>query len=245
MVRIKKDVESKRAELQRKRELLQLQNEIEQAKLEEKLSCDGFSTRGGEVGTKELEDNLLSTHLVSPLKPTHMRPEASLQDIPPHEEPIIKLGNVERTQRCGMRNESTYTPAVTVANDSRTVRRQDVQGDLYWRDNLTKRVSDFNESQELQRMLKIQQESLIVMAQTLGTSISKGFEMPKRDYITFDGNPINYPRFMENFKVNVEEKNMILKQDWLTLYSFALALLKKLSAIALCYQPRKGFNVQS
>ena len=42
------------------------------------------------------------------------------------------------------------------------------------------------------------------MAETIGASISKGFEMPKRQYMEFDGNPMNYPRFLQNFKTNVE-----------------------------------------
>ena len=54
----------------------------------------------------------------------------------------------------------------------------------------------------------------MMMAKTLGTSISRGFEMPKRDYLTFDGNPIKYPRFIENFRVIIEERDQILKLDW-------------------------------
>ena len=48
--------------------------------------------------------------------------------------------------------------------------------------------------------------TLILFAETIGTSIRKGFEMPKRDCLMFDGNPMNYPRFIENFKTNIEER---------------------------------------
>ena len=37
-----------------------------------------------------------------------------------------------------------------------------------------------------------QQQALRLMAETIGASISKGFEMPKRQYMEFDGNPMNY-----------------------------------------------------
>lgn len=41
--------------------------------------------------------------------------------------------------------------------------------------------------QQLQQMTKQQQEALQVMA----VSIQQGFEMPKRELLTFDGNPLN------------------------------------------------------
>ena len=51
-----------------------------------------------------------------------------------------------------------------------------------------------------------EKESLILFAEMTGTSIRKGFEMPKRDCLMFDGNPMNYSRFIENFKTNIEER---------------------------------------
>ena len=56
-----------------------------------------------------------------------------------------------------------------------------------------------------QRIFEHQQQALNLMASTIGTTISKGFEMPRREYMTFDGNPLTYPSFMENFKTNVED----------------------------------------
>jgi hypothetical protein len=44
-----------------------------------------------------------------------------------------------------------------------------------------------------------------MMATTIGSSISKGLEMPRREYMTFDGNPLKYPSFIQNFKTNVED----------------------------------------
>ena len=51
------------------------------------------------------------------------------------------------------------------------------------------RSSDENVAvlQQLQQMMKQPQEALQVMA----VSIQQGFEMPKRELLTFDGNPLN------------------------------------------------------
>ena len=43
------------------------------------------------------------------------------------------------------------------------------------------------------------------MATTIGSTISKGLVMPKREYLSFDGDPLQYPRFIVNFKTNVED----------------------------------------
>ena len=56
--------------------------------------------------------------------------------------------------------------------------------------------------QQLQQMMKQQQEALQVMA----VSIQQGFEMPKRELLTFDGNPLNYWLFVNNFEVNIAKR---------------------------------------
>ena len=65
---------------------------------------------------------------------------------------------------------------------------------------------DAEKSDQLYRVLRSQQKSLILIADALGSSIRKGFEMPKRDCLGFDGNPMNYPKFLENFRTNIEER---------------------------------------
>ena len=56
--------------------------------------------------------------------------------------------------------------------------------------------------QQLQQMMKQQQEALQVMA----VSIQQGIEMPKKEVLTFDGNPLNYWLFVNNFKVNIAKR---------------------------------------
>ena len=57
-------------------------------------------------------------------------------------------------------------------------------------------------SQQLQEILTKQQEALQLMAYT----IRQGFEMPKRELLTFDGNPLNYWLFINNFEVNIAKR---------------------------------------
>ena len=64
--------------------------------------------------------------------------------------------------------------------------------------------------EDLQQVLQLQQDSLLTMAKTFSSSISKGFEMPKWEYMMFDGNSMNYPRFIENFKTNIEERETVI-----------------------------------
>ena len=203
MIRIKQDVELKRAELQRKRvRALQLQSEIQVAELEEKLSCDQYSTCDKKLSAKELTNDLIDAHNVISLRSTCVNPDVPIEGLSRHNESTTKIWNSEQVQQRGFRNESLHL-GETIADDMRVAGRLDVPGNLHWRSGLASRENDF---QETQRILETQQESLIKMAQTLETSTSKGFEMPKRDYLILDGNPINYPRFKENFRINKEER---------------------------------------
>ena len=55
---------------------------------------------------------------------------------------------------------------------------------------------------ELQEVLKQQQEAMQLMAD----SIQMGFGMPKRELLTFDGDPLNYWLLVNNFEVNVAKR---------------------------------------
>ena len=74
--------------------------------------------------------------------------------------------------------------------------------------------------------------TLILFAETIGTSIRKGFEMPKRDCLMFDGNPMNYPRFIENFKTNIEEREQSPRVRLAYLVLFCTGVAKE--AICKC-----------
>ena len=127
-------------------------------------------------------------------------------------------------------------------NDARVVGKQGVIGDFHWHKDPATRIEDYTNLQDWQSMLKTQQESLIVMAQTLGTSISKGFEMPKRDYLTFDGNPVNYPRFMENFRVNIEEREHDPKARLAYLIQFCTGVAKEAISNCVMLPDQEGFQ---
>jgi hypothetical protein len=78
-----------------------------------------------------------------------------------------------------------------------------------------------------------QQESLVLIAETLGSAIRKGFDMPRRDCLKFDGNPINYPRFIDNFKINIEEREQNPTVRLAYLIQFCIGTAKE--AISKCF----------
>ncbi|PFX11376.1 hypothetical protein AWC38_SpisGene24930, partial [Stylophora pistillata] len=57
-------------------------------------------------------------------------------------------------------------------------------------------------SQRLQQVLGQQQEALHLMAY----SLQQALQMPKRELLTFDGNPLNYWLFIKNFEVNIAKR---------------------------------------
>ena len=61
---------------------------------------------------------------------------------------------------------------------------------------------DFAGSFKLQQLSRQQQVAMPLMA----FSIQRGFEMPKRELITLDGNPLNYWLFIKNFEVNITKR---------------------------------------
>ena len=77
-----------------------------------------------------------------------------------------------------------------------------------------------------------EKETLILLAETIGTSVRKGFEMPKRDCLMCDGNPMNYPRFIENFKTNIEKRAQSPRVRLAYLIQFCTGVAKE--AISNC-----------
>ena len=80
---------------------------------------------------------------------------------------------------------------------------------------------------EVQSILKVQQEAMKQHGEAVRLMVSglERIEMPKREFLSFDGDPKRYPRFIKSFEINVERRVK------LTLYSIARALLRMLSKI--------------
>ena len=62
--------------------------------------------------------------------------------------------------------------------------------------------ADLFGSQQLQQVLGQQHEALQLMAY----SLQQALEMPKRELLTFDGNPLSYWLFINNFEVNIAKR---------------------------------------
>jgi hypothetical protein len=57
-------------------------------------------------------------------------------------------------------------------------------------------------SNQLELLLKQQKDAMLLMA----SSVRSGFEMPKMELQTFDGDPVNYWTFIHNFETNIEKR---------------------------------------
>ena len=65
---------------------------------------------------------------------------------------------------------------------------------------------------EVQSILKVQQEAMKQHDEAVRLMVSglERIEMPKREFLSFDGDPKRYPRFIKSFEINVERR---VKED--------------------------------
>ena len=65
---------------------------------------------------------------------------------------------------------------------------------------------------EVQRISKVQQEAMKQHDKAVHLMVSglERIEMPKREFLSFNGDPKRYPRFIKSFEINVERK---VKED--------------------------------
>ena len=67
---------------------------------------------------------------------------------------------------------------------------------------------DSDDTPEVQKLLLLQQEAMKCQDETVrlvATGLER-LEMPKRELISFDGDPMRYPRFIKGFEINVERR---------------------------------------
>ena len=80
------------------------------------------------------------------------------------------------------------------------------------------------------------------MDNTLGSSIRRGFEMPKRVCLGFDGNPMNYPKFIENFKSNIEEREQEPRSGLAYLIQLCSGIAKDAISNCVMLPDEEGFS---
>jgi hypothetical protein len=209
LVQIKQEMESKCAELQRRRELIELENHIGRARLEEeaeKLSINyakpearddsraesakqrtGFRRELAREDLSEFAKPLNAEVVEKPRRDSYIRKMEKFQS------QEIRVPDSHPTQNAPVKQNVTRSNESVSEGSPRRIKRDEGSYGA-------------GESDPLYRVLQSQQESLVLMANTLGSSIRRGFEMPKRVCLGFDGNPMNYPKFIENFKTNIEER---------------------------------------
>ncbi|CAB3977729.1 Hypothetical predicted protein [Paramuricea clavata] len=209
LVQIKQEMESKRAELQRRRELIELENDIGRAKLEEeaeKLSINYTKSEARDDSRAEPANQRIG-----------LRRELAREDLSEFTKPLNSKVIEKPRRDSHIRKMEKFQSQEIRVPDSHPPQNAPAKQNVTWSNESVSEVSPrrikreegsygAGESDPLYRVLQSQQESLILMANTLGSSIRRGFEMPKRVCLGFDGNPMNYPKFIENFKTNIEER---------------------------------------
>ena len=58
---------------------------------------------------------------------------------------------------------------------------------------------------EIQRLLE-KQTHVIEGENVTAEKLTSSFDLPKREFLSFDGNPSTYLRFIKNFEVNIESR---------------------------------------
>ncbi|CAB4009643.1 Hypothetical predicted protein [Paramuricea clavata] len=110
---------------------------------------------------------------------------------------------------CNHKSEPQKLDENLVNQDLKTV---DVDNEVRVNRKVTKEQTTQNlgdnvhtEKSELHRILE-RQTLLMERQQATVERFTTGMVLPKREFLHFDGNPVNYTRFMRNFELNVENR---------------------------------------
>ena len=83
-----------------------------------------------------------------------------------------------------------------------------------------------NRKSELHLLLE-GQTILMERQQASAEKFATGMELPKREFIYFDGNPANYTRFIRNFEMNVENRVLDMSVKLLYLIQYTLGVTRE------------------
>ena len=231
LLRVKQEMDEEQAKLRHKRELLTIEQDIKQAKLEEEVEkvstiSDKPQSSSCHVNARRSIDEFKASERT---KTSHIMDEDELLPLYQDMKVIAELPRTAKQKNSSGtnmgRNEENYGH-LQQANNSSEVRFTTPR------------------NHPMDRGHSDEKESFILFAETIGTSIRKGFEMPKRDCLTFDGNPMNYPRFIKNFKTNIEEREQSPRVRLVYLSSSVQVLPRKRLAIVSCCPKTKDIQRQ-
>ncbi len=207
-------------------ELIQIENEIEQARLEEQAedSVKGFGTP---KSSKRLGMGLTTTHSCE---------RENLSKTPEY----LKSARRERAPYYDFQPSERKESKLLDARRQTSIKNETNPGHLH--PSLFEENYIPNGAEQLHRERQDQRESLILMAETIGTSIRKGFEMPKRDCLMFNGNPMNYPRFIENFRINIEDREPNSRVRLAYLIQFCTSTAKEAISNCVILPEEEGYQ---
>ena len=98
---------------------------------------------------------------------------------------------------------------------------------------------------EVQRLLQLQQEAMKCQDETVrlvATGLGRLAEMPKRELISFDGDPMRYPRFIKGFEINVERRVKDHDKRLSFLIQYCRGAAKEVIANCIMLPPEQGYR---
>ena len=237
LLHIKYEMNTKQAELRHRKELLRIENEIEQAKLEEE--AEKSSVNHGKLKLTLHDADVNREFGLSGTQYTDK--EILLKD------PELKMAASSRNEHAmrypGFPSLKSKETGLSEAGCQYTREPAPAEETQPCNANPTNKPVKFVTSgtDQINRGEYNQQESLVLIAETLGSAIRKGFDMPKRDCLKFDGNPMNYSRFIENFKINIEEREQSQRVRLAYLIQFCIGTAKEAISNCVMLPEQEGY----
>ena len=181
--RILEEITEKHEEMARKMDLLEAETQVEKAKVNEELYNSDSDKSSCISQTTDVCKNL----------------ELDLEEsIQPKAEKISTYQKEVDPPKAKMEKEPVFTSTMNPEAPVFSFKKSP--------QNATCATTDDNggspSSNQLEQLLRQQQEAMLLMA----SSVRSGFEMPKRELLTFEGNPINYWTFINNFETNIGKR---------------------------------------
>ena len=189
------------AELERKRDLRQLEDEIEQAEMDEIIYYDADSNLGLEsiLGSerRNQQDETNAYHFLHISRENPAR--QAIISSAPLLQPPLPLGS-EKLVPPPVKQAIVGNPISALNPEARAWVTPEVTQASSASFNTVELHQILSQQQQQQReTLQYQRETMLLMAST----IRRGFELPRPELFTFDGNPLTYHKFTQNFEANL------------------------------------------
>ncbi|XP_046845141.1 uncharacterized protein LOC124438990 [Xenia sp. Carnegie-2017] len=163
---------------------LKLEKEMHQARIEHEMAMKKREIQRRRDELRKLEEEVFGNDIEHQLSDRESSSNAREPDKNPVQQPSTPIDRSSLSQRLAIPPTGNCVPQESIITSGTGCQTQQ----SLQRDN----------SSQLQYLLEKQQITM--------DEVVKGLRMPQRKYMSFDGEPRNFPLFMKNFEVNVESK---------------------------------------